>query len=106
MQLVLQVELETRVSTGTGAGDTGVQTGSGARDTGATGIAGPVTGGFCFFYDNRLLVKAFDIIWLVFYIVIADVELVLDQVGMLGLVLEFEDQQVSVDQLVQGVLHH
>ena len=58
------------------------------------------------FYDDGLVVKAFYIIWLVFYVVITDVELVLDQVGVLGLVLVFEDQQVSVDQLVQGVLHH
>ena len=58
------------------------------------------------FYNDGLVVKVFDIIWLVFYIAVAYVKLVLDQVGVLGLVLVFEDQQESVDQLVQGVLHH
>ena len=57
-------------------------------------------------YDDGLVVRPFDIIWLVFYVFIADVEMVLDQVGVLGLVLVFEDRQVSVDPLVQEVLHH
>ena len=41
---------DTGVQTRTGAGDTGVWTRTGFGNTGATGVAGPVTGGFCFFF--------------------------------------------------------